>query len=1047
MKWSWSRLKENRSRTAGDVERIKVIACGKEYMVPVEADTRVETLREYVTAIALPHCSDAKVQSTLFLQNKVLDGKTRVRELPTNAVVHLHFAAAVNNTNNNITTAAAAAAVNFNCNSPSFSSEEAVLRGTHSVNSGGYTIYQQIPSTTTTRAVVVPVMPLTVWPMTGVYPVVQQISLLQDNNNNNNNNMMMVARPQGGDYYLDGTHSRSCHCHCHCHSNHINHNHNNNNNINHPQQQQQYCNHHDCIPHKQSSRVEILSPSIMDERNGVQPLLASPHDVCACQASHHLITSNNTEMRRENIRSSSSSRSPSPLSSDGVMITVVVDTESTTNTSNSNNNYTRELRVGRTYPVGTLRELFDISPSQRILMGNTLVEDESQTFEALSVSPFQRFTFREVPPLLLCANPTQDAKEKKIKEIPKEETNTTNININNTNMNDTPALEGIVLSDVESTADTSVQSIYTSRRRIEEATRDSCNTSITTVEENSTAELKENTTKLQENNPQNVKTKRMRRKKFSSAKEEMKSQPMKVDEHVNRTDAKNESRESIHTSPGSKYHSIMEKDITAVSDGQRETSVDNKRHSRSSTTSPSPHSLRGYNFDHDNICAMGGEPVSSDQTCVFTDLPITIPATNTNTRIPAVDEMQDVYNQPLPIPPNKQEEEQEGKHKEGNEREKEREGEQWEDRQPTLPNAVMDDPPTLTSIQRHPPSAQNNRNHNNGIINIIKRKSRSRSRSRSSSRKESEESDAERAINDSRDDKDKHRVDGGTLKRAKASFLKLISAAKGSSKEQQEEGRKQKQEQEQQKQQAQQKQEQHQGKERDEEKEQILPFRPPPPLTPPFATQMRHNTNARSPSNASESMNNSPGMPANMHTHPASILSTGSILKRGGGYTAPTADVLRHNNSNDIVRSNRNHRQRSMNSQNAEVAASRYQDDSNRRETNVNNNNNKKKPITEHIRITVIDANKPERHHYNIPVDPDCPVGILRYWMLKKGDEKWMWAICCNKKVLSGTDTITFRQATAGRNDCVFSLEPRERKRMLPPVAAAGAIDAKPQEA
>ncbi|EKG01636.1 hypothetical protein TCSYLVIO_007360 [Trypanosoma cruzi] len=58
----------------------------------------------------------------------------------------------------------------------------------------------------------------------------------------------------------------------------------------------------------------------------------------------------------------------------------------------------RRLRVCRGYPVGTLRELFAPHPSQRIFMGDTAIDDERLTFEALGAGPLQRFSFRtELP--------------------------------------------------------------------------------------------------------------------------------------------------------------------------------------------------------------------------------------------------------------------------------------------------------------------------------------------------------------------------------------------------------------------------------------------------------------------------------------------------------------------------------------------------------------------------------------------------------------------------------------------------------------------------
>ncbi|RNF16805.1 uncharacterized protein Tco025E_05035 [Trypanosoma conorhini] len=65
------------------------------------------------------------------------------------------------------------------------------------------------------------------------------------------------------------------------------------------------------------------------------------------------------------------------------------------------------LRVCREYPVGTLRELFDLRPSQRIFLGDTAIDDESLTFEKLGVGPLQRFSFCSEPPSRAGLNATR----------------------------------------------------------------------------------------------------------------------------------------------------------------------------------------------------------------------------------------------------------------------------------------------------------------------------------------------------------------------------------------------------------------------------------------------------------------------------------------------------------------------------------------------------------------------------------------------------------------------------------------------------------------
>lgn len=87
------------------------------------------------------------------------------------------------------------------------------------------------------------------------------------------------------------------------------------------------------------------------------------------------------------------------------------------------------------------------------------------------------------------------------------------------------------------------------------------------------------------------------------------------------------------------------------------------------------------------------------------------------------------------------------------------------------------------------------------------------------------------------------------------------------------------------------------------------------------------------------------------------------------------------------------------------------------------------------IRITIKDPEDPTRMHYNVPVDPNCPVGILREWITamrhppEKPDvtrpnlmDRKEYGIYCGSSYLKDDGSTTFGDITSGKNDSIFSI-------------------------
>ncbi|GET88203.1 hypothetical protein, conserved [Leishmania tarentolae] len=89
------------------------------------------------------------------------------------------------------------------------------------------------------------------------------------------------------------------------------------------------------------------------------------------------------------------------------------------------------------------------------------------------------------------------------------------------------------------------------------------------------------------------------------------------------------------------------------------------------------------------------------------------------------------------------------------------------------------------------------------------------------------------------------------------------------------------------------------------------------------------------------------------------------------------------------------------------------------------------------LRITLRDPEDFTRFHYGVPVEPDCPVGVLREWLAAippqssaAGEgtpnlcDKKRYGIFLGDTHLPEEDSITFAEVTCGRNDNVFSIRP-----------------------
>lgn len=90
------------------------------------------------------------------------------------------------------------------------------------------------------------------------------------------------------------------------------------------------------------------------------------------------------------------------------------------------------------------------------------------------------------------------------------------------------------------------------------------------------------------------------------------------------------------------------------------------------------------------------------------------------------------------------------------------------------------------------------------------------------------------------------------------------------------------------------------------------------------------------------------------------------------------------------------------------------------------------------LRITIKDPEDAARFHYGVPVEPDCPVGVLREWitaMQRPSTETGKippslrdvdrFGVFAGDTYLRDESTITFGNATGGRNDVVFSIRRR----------------------
>lgn len=90
------------------------------------------------------------------------------------------------------------------------------------------------------------------------------------------------------------------------------------------------------------------------------------------------------------------------------------------------------------------------------------------------------------------------------------------------------------------------------------------------------------------------------------------------------------------------------------------------------------------------------------------------------------------------------------------------------------------------------------------------------------------------------------------------------------------------------------------------------------------------------------------------------------------------------------------------------------------------------------LRITIKDPQDAARFHYGVPVEPDCPVGVLREWItamqhpstetgkippsLRDVDR---FGVFAGDTYLRDESTVTFGDATGGRNDVIFSIRRR----------------------
>lgn len=86
---------------------------------------------------------------------------------------------------------------------------------------------------------------------------------------------------------------------------------------------------------------------------------------------------------------------------------------------------------------------------------------------------------------------------------------------------------------------------------------------------------------------------------------------------------------------------------------------------------------------------------------------------------------------------------------------------------------------------------------------------------------------------------------------------------------------------------------------------------------------------------------------------------------------------------------------------------------------------------TPRLRITLQDPRDTAVFHSKLPVEPDCPVGIIRHWfkeghMGRENHEDYtnekVFDVFCGEMQLIDDSRVTFEDATGMKNDCVFSV-------------------------
>ncbi|EKF30118.1 hypothetical protein MOQ_006073 [Trypanosoma cruzi marinkellei] len=361
MRWSCECLKTSfagKKPPAAPVP-LKVIACGREFIISVDPATPLKSVRHGVAEMVVPNAPRNSAAPALFLDDKPLEGSMKVEKLPHGAVLHLHFGAdaarqfqddGAKGRSASSSISLPSAAANSNRTSLSFSNLAAIRLVAAPVSAS---IALISPELSQHRDVSF----LRTSP--DFSHVVQQRSLVLPHNG------VAITAPAAAATVLSSSPS--------------------------------------------PDPVEVRGQRLLRERWSL-PSLERP-DPRAVSDEYVVIF----------VGGETTAAMPGEKEEKEVGVGGAVTCATSYLASSDTTASFRRLRVCRGYPVGTLRELFAPHPSRRIFMGDTAIDDERLTFEALGAGPLQRFSFRTELPIKKKLSEESVVKTSKKDEVKKRE--------------------------------------------------------------------------------------------------------------------------------------------------------------------------------------------------------------------------------------------------------------------------------------------------------------------------------------------------------------------------------------------------------------------------------------------------------------------------------------------------------------------------------------------------------------------------------------------------------------------------------------------------